>query len=399
MTRPFFFGLAIALAAACTAPAQRTLEYDRSVVSQARIDLRDLGYPPADVIPNGESGVRALAVAPNGSIFGATSGKRSHLFVLDPLHGYVQPLGFLKGVSTVHRALVVSKSGDVFIGGSIGVDNNAEGYSGYAGGSLLRYSPAGHESKPIRIDQPAEVTDLGIPVKGEGIYAMAIEPGSGVVYGLTYPSGQFFSYRENKFQVHGSVTPKAFRGEKFEKDRMISRAIAVHGMVAYMSGEDGYIWRFNGAQLQKTEARLPAPLGREEYNRADAFSLDAAGALYGGTSDGYLFRMDPGTMTVENLGKPLNQYRIRGLAFAPDGRLFGVGGDDDEMARLFSYDPRRGTYEMLGFVDVNRRPHYMWQAYTIDAVAAGRDGTIYLGQNERVSKLYLYYPEMRPPAR
>jgi hypothetical protein len=63
------------------------------------------------------------------------------------------------------------------------------------------------------------------------------------------------------------------------------------------------------------------------------------------------------------------------------------------MARLFSLDPARGLYEMLGMVDVNHRPYYAWQAYVIDAVVMGREGTLYLGQNERKSRLYLYYPE------
>src|SRR5271166_1347403 len=101
-----------------TLAAQRTLDYDNSVVPQVRIDLRDLGYPPADVIPSDESAIRSLAVAPNGNIYGATSGRRSHLFVLDPRHGWVQPLGYLKGVTTVHRSVVIGKDGEVYIGGS-----------------------------------------------------------------------------------------------------------------------------------------------------------------------------------------------------------------------------------------------------------------------------------------
>jgi len=67
-----------------------------------------------------------------------------------------------------------------------------------------------------------------------------------------------------------------------------------------------------------------------------------------------------------------------------------------EMARLFSYHPGRGAYELLGMVDVNRRPYYSWQAYVIDALAIGLDGAVYLGQAERRSKLYLYYPETSP---
>jgi len=75
--------------------AQRDSRYDYSVVKQVRIDLRDLGYPPMDVIPPDESAIRALAVAPDGTLYGATSGKRSHLFKLSPVHGYVEPLGVL----------------------------------------------------------------------------------------------------------------------------------------------------------------------------------------------------------------------------------------------------------------------------------------------------------------
>src|SRR5438067_1738638 len=93
--------------------------------------------------------------------------------------------------------------------------------------------------------------------------------------------------------------------------------------------------------------------GREVYNRVDTWTADAEDNLYGGTSDGYLFRLNPANLTVVNLGKPLNQYRIRGLVLAHNGRLYGIGGDDDEMARLFSYDPASGLYELLGMIDVN----------------------------------------------
>ncbi|MEK7403886.1 MAG: hypothetical protein AAB225_02140 [Acidobacteriota bacterium] len=365
--------------------AQRTLDFDHSVVSQVRIDLRDLGYPPVDVIPPDESAIRALAVAPSGALYGATSGKRSHLFVLFPVHGYVQPLGFLKGVTTVHRSLVVSKSGDVYIG------------AGDAGGHLYKYTPARDESKPIRVDVACEVADLGAPVPDEGIFALGIDRVNEVIYGLTSPNGHFFSYSipAAKFAVHGKVAERKIPGEKFEDEKSISRALALDATNnVFASGEDGALVRFDPGKQRLERLGLAAPTvrGREPYNRVDAWATDERGILYGGTSDGYLFRLDPKSLKLENLGKPLNQYRIRGLVFAPNGKLYGVGGDDDEMARLFSYDPARGTYEMLGMIDVNRRPYYTWHAFIIDALAIGLDGTIYLGQAERKSKLYLFYP-------
>jgi hypothetical protein len=54
--------------------------------------------------------------------------------------------------------------------------------------------------------------------------------------------------------------------------------------------------------------------------------------------------------------------------------------------------PQPGAYDVLGFVNVNRRPYYTWQAYVIGAMNSDRDGTIYIGGDERISKLYLFYP-------
>ena len=175
----------------------------------------------------------------------------------------------------------------------------------------------------------------------------------------------------------------------------MSRTLVIdqEGMV-FASGEDGVFFRFNPKvqKLEKLAIHVPSVPGREPWTRVDAFLLDPSGMIYGGTSDGYLFRLDPATLTVTNLGKPLNQYRIDGLVRVPDGRLYGVGGTEEEMARLFSYDPHSGAYNVLGFIDVNRRPYYTWQAYVIGALACGADGTVYIGEDERISKLYLFYP-------
>jgi hypothetical protein len=379
--------------------AQRTLEYDRSVVSQVRIDARDLGYPPVDVIPSAESAITALAVAPNGVIYGATSGARSHLFVLDPLHGYVQPLGFLKDVTTVHGSLAITVNGDVYIGGSIGVDNGGAGYDSYAGGHLLRYRPAPDQAAhPIRIQAECDAADLGIPAEHEGIYALTADTARNILYGLTYPSGNFFSYdiSSAKFSLHGKVAEHRIHGEKFERDRLIGRALGIDGKGnVFMSGEAGafFCYRQGAANIERLGITVPAEPGRDVYSRVDVWNSDESGILYGGTSDGYLFRLHPDSLKVENLGKPLNQYRMTGLVLAHNGKFYGVGGDDDDMARLFSYDPGSGVYQVLGFIDVNRRPYYSWQAYRIGAMTVGRDGTIYIGENERKSRLYLFYPE------
>lgn len=372
------------LLAGAVAKGQRTLDYDNMVVPQNRVDARDLGYPPIDVIPDGESAITALTIAPNGNLYGATSGKRSHLFVLNPRHGYVQPLGILPGTTAVTNALVVSASGDVYIGSA-------------PGGHLLKYIPRREDEQPLPVKDPCQVADLGPAVKGESILTLAIDRQTGVIYGLTFPNAHFFKFTiaTGASTDEGIVAQRIPEGEKFETTKMVSRMLALDlkGNV-YASGEDGFLFKFDKEKeaLEKLPVRAPAIPGREPWTRVDTFLVDPSGLIYGGTSDGYLFRFDPEKLAVDNLGKPLLQYHITGLAWGPNGKIYGVGGDQDDMARLFSYDPANGVYQILGFVDVNRRPYYTWQAYVIKAMATGLDSTIYIGESERISKLYLFYP-------
>jgi hypothetical protein len=211
------------------------------------------------------------------------------------------------------------------------------------------------------------------------------------------PNAHFFKFSiaTTAFTDQGVVAGQVAGGEKFETEKMISRMLALDrkGNV-YCSGEYGSLFKFDSEKqrLEKLQLHAPAVPGREPWTRVDAFLSDVSGLIFGGTSDGYLFRFDPNRLTVENLGKPLNQYRIAGLVRGPNGKIYGIGGDEEEMARLFSYDPQSGSCEILGFVDVNRRPYYTWQAYVIKAMVAGLDGTIYIGQSERISKLYLFFP-------
>lgn len=370
---------------AIAAYGQRDPGYDKVVVKQTRIDALDLGYPPIDIIPDGESGITSLASAPDGFLYGATSGTHAHLFAMNPRQGYVRPLGVIPGATSEVNALTISASGDVYIGAS-------------PTGHIFEYSPpAAEQDKQIEIAATLPVKDLGQPIPGEAISTLVCDTGANVLYGLTAPNAHFFSYSiaTGKFADFGVVAQSIPIGERFERDKMMSGMLVVdqQGEV-FASGENGALFRFDpkSQKLDKLLIQVPAVPGREPWTRVDAFLLDPSGIIYGGTSDGYLFRLDPAKLTVTNLGKPLNQYGIDGLVRAPGGRLYGVGGDKDEMARLFSYDPSAGAYDVLGFIDVNRRPYYTWQAYVIGSMAIDGDGTIFIGENERISKLYLFYP-------
>ena len=376
--------MVISVFLAASAFAQRNPSYDRLTVPQTRIDVRDLGYSPVDVIPDGESGITSLSKAPNGDIYGATSGTRSHLFVLNPQHGYVIPIGVIPGATSVTHAVVISEEEKVFIGTT-------------PAGHLLEYSPCDLDNENIEINKTLPVTDHGMPIPGESIFALTIDRKANKIYGLTFPNAHFSSYSiaTQKFDDLGIIAKAPPAGEKFEHEKMISRMLVADGQGnVFASGEDGYFFEFSAKTqtVQKLAIHVPAVPGREPYARVDAFLLGPSGAIYGGTSDGYLFQLDSDTLTVKNLGKPLNQYRIAGLAWGPGGKLYGAGGDDSEMARMFLYDTSTGSYDLLGFIDVNRRPYFAWQAYVIGDIVSDDRGTVYLGEDERKSKLYLYFP-------
>jgi len=387
VTRPILVLLLLTAVTPGICRAQRPPDYDQVVVQQNRIDARDLGYPPVDVIPNDDSAITSLTVAPDGKLYGATSGKQSYLFVLNPRHGYVQPLGFVNNTTTVSHSLAASSNGDLYVGTA-------------PSGHLLKYIPHNEDNQPIRIKEPCPLIDLGVPVKGESISALAVDREANVIYGLTSPNAHFFKYdiAAGTFTTAGVVAETVPEGEKSEKQKVFSRMLVLDAAGnVYASGENGFLYKFSKQKqtLEKLPVQAPSIPGREPWTLVDSFAADNAGSIYGGTSDGYLFRFDPEKLTVQNLGKPLLAYEITGLALSPDGTIYGVGGDDRGMARMFSYDPQVGSYQLLGFVDVNRRPYYSWQAYVVKAMTNGLDGTIYIGESERISKLYLFFPVVK----
>lgn len=114
--------LAMILLLALAAPglyAQRTESMDAVVVPQNRITMRELGWPPVDVIPEDENGVTSLVVAPDGTIYGGTTGLQAHLFVLKPAGALVRPLGKIPGARSIHHSLVAPGDGMIYFGTSL----------------------------------------------------------------------------------------------------------------------------------------------------------------------------------------------------------------------------------------------------------------------------------------
>jgi hypothetical protein len=124
------------------------------------------------------------------------------------------------------------------------------------------------------------------------------------------------------------------------------------------------------------------------------FIKDDSGLIYGGTSDGYLFSFDTQKMELKNLGKPRADRRLRCLTKGNDGSIYIMAGERSQSrpCQYYKYNPKSGGFEELGLLIVDRSPHYYWRGYQFDSMITGDDGTIYIGESERRSHLFLYIP-------
>lgn len=382
-------------------------------VPRHRLGYRDLGYPFFSQIPADGCYITSLAAAPDGRVYGATTGFRSYLFVFSPKTDQVKPLGHLTDCEGVHHSLVAGKDGRFFLGGGKNVIQGfpiAKGpggglnwvsedlwrqveqqYKGYAGGHLYLYEP-GQEEEGSRGDGPLKVKDLGIPVPGDGIYCLAIDPEREIVYGISYPHGHFFVHEATSGVTRDVGTifrDVLFGGPDIRTLRSLPRSLAVDrdGSV-YASTDGGKLIRYtpDRQQLQTLDVSIPG----ESMQVVEAWAV-ADQVLYGGTSEGFIFRFNTESQTLENLGKPLVSQRVRGLALGKDGRLFGLGGDRHGVNLLFVYDPR-GSFQVLGSVEVDRSPYYAWRAHQFDAMVTAEDGTIFMGESDRGGHLFFFIP-------
>lgn len=387
-----------------------------------RLELQNLGFENADLIPADESAVTSLAESPDGDIFGGTTGYACHLFVysyrpgrVHNLSNRVQHMGKIPGHESIHHSLVCDDDGIIYFGtglneltqhpisfpqmGNAGIMKSLwadiEGrYADYEGGHLFRFDYSAEKRRWIGPDDECSAEDLGIPVPHDGIYALAINKKRKEIYGITYPRGHFFVYQiENKkFTDKGSVYQQVvYPGPDNRTLRGITAALVCdnEGLV-YGSTDAARLFRYNpdSGHIEVLDIKIPSVY----YSVAESFTKDENGLVYGGTNEGYLFRFDPQKQKLTNLGKPFVQMRIRALTLGKDGCIYGIGGERPQHCRMFKFDPKEGHYDDLGILKAIREPFYNWIGLQFDSMVTGNDGVIYVGESERRSHLFIYCP-------
>ena len=387
-----------------------------------RLDFRDLGYPGATEIPADSSPITALMAHSNGRVYGATTGKSSHLFVWDSRVNKVFPLGRIADEKGVHHALVEGPGGVVFIGTGLSeietlrlTRDMPEGrraietqlwkdikakYSSYAGGHVYAYDPKKGDGSVYLEGAAAQVADLGVPVPGNSVYALTISPDRKTLYGISYPDAELFSC---------DIAAKSFRrlGKWMEKLaypgpertwRGVPRALACtpDGNV-WSSGDDGLLRAYvpSLGTFAETRMRIPGEYWETQaYNGfpvvEQLFAKDD-GTLIGTTSDGFVFTAQPNADRLQSWGKPRVERRVRAATLGKDGRLYTICGERDNVCRLFSFRSDEGHLDW-GVLGVDRSPYYAKIAYQFDAMATAADGTILIGESDRRAKLFMFIP-------
>jgi hypothetical protein len=388
------------------------------------------GFPQAHDTYNG------MGVASDGNVYYVLSSESidvgAQMYVFNPRNRSIRHLGDLteacgeKGARAIPQGKshvnFVEADGKLYFATHIGVYSIIDGmekmgippagYQRYPGGHLLAY-----DLKTGRFE------DLGLAPDREGVLTMNMDTKRHRIFGLTWPSGQFFrlDVAKRDLKSFGCACAEGEDG-KGPAYRTICRSIAVdsatgrawfttsEGTILVYRPEKDAIERVPGEDLKKDYFGLydPASPGHMGYNWRQTVWFAPQRRVYGvhGNS-GYLFRFDPDEPRVEVLERLTSEpsqrsgmfdqfsYGYLGFALGPGGRtlhyLTGapiyqngrrlVGKASTAMGEakgledlhLVTYDLARGRYADRGaiFYENGQRPLY------VNSIAVARNGNVY----------------------
>ncbi|CAG5067456.1 hypothetical protein DYBT9623_00177 [Dyadobacter sp. CECT 9623] len=277
----------------------------------------------------------------------------------------------------------------------------------FAGTMGQKNQPAGHLLQvSVGNGDAIEVKDLGVPVAGEGIFTLLSNKQGTELYGISYPSGRFFTYdiATKKTQAFDQVAPK----EKHLKDAhdfaigpeayLCKSLVQDNAGLVYGSTAGNRLFAFDPAKktFQFLETPLPAVWGREVLGQVEAWAKAPDGKLYGGNAgDGQLFVLNPATKKIKNLGKPMMMGRLQALAFGRDGKLYGLAGGAPGYSHLFSYDENAGFVDLgnpeFKMVEPGIEQGILWRGFQLSTLAASADGKyMVMGEDEALSQLMIF---------
>ena len=162
------------------------------------------------------------------------------------------------------------------------------------------------------------------------------------------------------------------------------------GSSAYSSLEGGRIYRLVYGEEKPvfTGAVIPTQTGMDsdplyENGIASAIRARDGGFWCGTINDGFLFKFEPATSTVINKGKAFQYWNLKSLAYGSDGKLYMLGGRDEDNSWLLSYDPKIGSLDCLGWPENTAQ---------CSVICADKIGRIIIAENLRHSFIWVFDP-------
>lgn len=280
-----------------------------------------------------------------------------------------------------------------------GTLENSAGEKEKSGGHII--------SVMVRADGTPVIKDLGVPVAKEDVFSLTIDAGGNNLYGITYPTGIFFSYAiaTKKVQVYRDIIPTPKDLQLYSEyllqpgDYLCKALVVANNGLVLGSAPINKLFAFNPAtgKFQFFKSEIPEVWGRRALGQIESWAIASNGNLFAGNAgDGQLLQVDPVTRTVKNMGKPIMMPRLRGLAFGYNGKLFGIAGALPGYAHLFSYDPVNEGYKDYGnpqfkMVAPGIEQGIDWRGFQLGTIAVSEDGKyIVLGEDEALSQLMVF---------
>ncbi|MFH0922268.1 MAG: hypothetical protein V1913_18135 [Fibrobacterota bacterium] len=363
------------------------------------LGMDSLGFG-LNAVPDGQGGVTALTVGTDGNVYGATSAtvkKTPYLIQFKRTSALVKGVAALdtkiKGQTRCNNALAAGGDGFIYGGSSVYEDSIFVRLKDwmdprYEGGRLFRFK----EGDSIAIE------DLGVVLAKEGVRTLAVDGERQKIYGLTEPSYKFFIYdlKQKKLTVKPDTV--------FKEEEVLSRdirlgelgkalVVAADGKV-YGSASAGKLFCYSpdNDKIKITDIKIPCTPDHQRTVSVSAWTQAPDGTIYGGTYiDGVLFRFDPVTGKIWNLGKPAMTAFIRSLVVTADGTVCGVVGSKEDVPTVFKY--RDGVYETVDFpmIPILRATYNCYANDLGPVVYLAKDGVLLFGGQGRIGKVIACY--------
>jgi hypothetical protein len=367
---------------------------------------------PAGPIQGGESAVTDMILMKDGWVYGSTKAtwgaQNCHLFRTDgdKVQHLVNITSRIPGQTSVSD--LCPGPGNLLFGCTSAYNEMLDDAGvAYEGGHLFYFNLSNSEFR-----------DLGLLVPHQGINCIVADTIRGWIYAVTYPVCHLLCYET------GTGTTKDF-GEIMNPRRimdlgrvswrgvpkvlilddagtlyysayyhreigMAKKEIMKGGAEELTTYTGGLIYRLSTGDEKPVfiGASIPVQKGMDsdplyENGIASVIRANDGGFWCGTINDGFLFKFHPSTSTVINKGKAFQYWNLKSLTYGADGKLYMLGGRDEDNSWILCYDPSLGSIDCLGWPDNTAQ---------CSVICADNRGRILIAENLRHSFIWVYEP-------